>query len=564
MSQIADRITGTVEVRGVRLDLRDLLQGMLITGGPGCGKTTTLLNPLLAALAAKGSRAERPAVIYFAAKGVGHTDFIARLPPERRRDVVVVGADREQHRLELFPAAWWSQRGLGAHATVEYVLELARHISGSSDRVGAYKAYWDGIWLRVLRTLAGLTIERPPSDGPVEQAADASSLLVRLLGRCRMLSDHLLHAASESTATPTTEAGASGSPPPTKPEEIVGWLSWIGSLDAPTDVTESLRAYLLRLAAGSAGSAPQTPSTPPRVFTDLQRLAILADEDSRARLRDLVRWLVGSRDHVSQAVLGDLSSIQGLFEGVAGLDLGTEGSNNVTIEDAVHHGKILVIDLPVAGSGGGSRSAMVAAQLATFTTLLARSKLRRDSGLRMNSTRPVVVALDEFHTICSRGRDSGLGRFLSQAREFGVITVAATQHHRLIAEALEDWSAAQALIGVIGTHAFGRTSESMTVEFALSQCPEMPDRRPGKRPLVLGFADVPEDFREMLCASPGDARVQTLPSHIRDLQFGEFLPIFYSFKTWVIGDQWVTPTKKSLALHFLLRRPVRNLLNDRG
>ncbi|MDQ6625645.1 MAG: TraG/TraD/VirD4 family protein, partial [Verrucomicrobiota bacterium] len=142
----------------------------------------------------------------------------------------------------------------------------------------------------------------------------------------------------------------------------------------------------------------------------------------------------------------------------------------MTLEEIIHEGRILILDLPIAESGGSTLTALLAVKVALSRLLVGRYRaLHRSQPL---SRRGVLVIQDEAHLLLSRPKQgtSSEGAALSVIREFGVIWLLACQSMSLIASTLGNEAQTAALLAGARTRVFGATSDAYTAQMASILC----------------------------------------------------------------------------------------------
>jgi hypothetical protein len=304
--------------------------------------------------------------------------------------------------------------------------------------------------------------------------------------------------------------------------EIPALRQWAGEIleGLRTKLAEPGKVELWKSIHDMLGETSNIEQSEPDGPSALEALNHILTHESQRLLNKLLIQVLRGDATFESGLCGELLSLTVPFQGANGLALKNE-PHSTSFEAAIDEGKILIVDFPLTGGGGADRTALYAAQIAFMASALARSHLARNSN-PINRTRPVVLVLDEFHAMLSTGRHSGLGRFLSQCREFGVITVMGCQNLRLVAEALGDHNQFEALVNGIGSRFFGRNHDLLTNERASAICRYA---TPDRQPLGLGFADDP-DVEEMLLDSTSVSESRIPPSRFSELQTGEFIAQF--------------------------------------
>lgn len=483
-------------IAGLDISLEDLSTGTLIVGDTGSGKTSSLINPIAASLA--GARS-KPAVFYFNIKGSGARDFIASLPRERRRDVVqFTNAPTDTNRLELFPwNSWPNGRELGS-TVIEHVKEAARHAAGTSDQAGSHKIYWDAQRDDILQTLIQVGSKPRVPGGRFMCPSAHQTLMRRIEGFRRHMQTFFTQTDRQNLLFEELSTHERA--------ELIKWVKTLIRTDFSGQPFEAQRKLVKILSQSFKETAEKDP---------FERWVTELPADERRAIEGLAQRRGGSGEQNYYCVDGEISSVVQPDAGLRFLH-SEEPLPAVSFEQAIDEGKILVFDLPVSGNPG-LLAGVISLVLAAMTVILARNRLVR-LHKPIDQERPIVFVLDEFHTMLSRGRHSGLERFLAQCREFRCVTLLATQSLHLVASAINDRSRFSALIGGIGSAIFGKTHCPYTIEYAVHRFGTSARAR---MPVLLP-SDADEDLRAALTCDSEEREVlsaRTLPK----LQVGEFV-----------------------------------------
>jgi len=476
--QISQKLANTaITVAGVTLRLDHLCSGTLVTGMTGTGKTISIVNPMTAEILKirANSTPNKPACVYINAKGEGYKDLIKRLPPSRRKDVIVVSPS-SNHRLCLFPRNHWPDQDVLAAASQDFLLEAARHFSGNDDRHGNHKVYWDGMRDRILAAAASLHSvgERVPPE--IGTAYFPDSALSGLAARLQLLTTYI----NTIREAPPSEAKAN--------PELVSEFFGI-SLETLKLTLEDARQALKERCHDPVGlgadhltadvvsgilDALEKTRLPEKTRTeeDLQAIYKVCPAERKIALNADVSFWRSLSNETWRCVEGEMSSVTQVFQSALADRMLTPDldENSISIEQVIDGGKILVVDCTVTDSAKASRNLLLLIQLAFMRTMLARYSLRTGEGLPLNQSRPVVFVADEFHSTVSSGRNDGLEVFLSQAREFGCLTILATQNLQLVLSAMGSFPKFAALAALLGTRFFGRNLDPFTNDFAATAC----------------------------------------------------------------------------------------------
>ncbi|CAN5830641.1 hypothetical protein BH09VER1_BH09VER1_47420 [soil metagenome] len=476
--QISQKLANTsINVAGATLRLDHLCSGTLITGMTGTGKTISIVNPMTAEIlkVRANSAPNKPACIYVNAKGEGYKDLIKRLPPSRRKDVIII-SPTGNCRLCLFPRNHWPDQDALVAASQDFLLEAARHFSGNDDRHGNHKIYWDGMRDRLLTSAASLHSVNDTVPFKIRDAYFPDSVLSGLVARLQLL-----------TAYVNTMRETPASDPKTDPE-LVKKLFGI-SLDTLKLTLDDARKALKErcddplglgadhltadVVSGILDSLETTqPPEKTRAEEELQTIYQACPAEKKMALNADVGFWRSLSSETWRCVEGEIFSVTQVFESalahkILAPDL---GENSISLEQVIDEGKILIIDCAVTDSANASKHLLLLIQLAFMRTMLARYSLLARDGQRLNQSRSVVFVADEFHSTVSSGRNDGLEVFLSQAREFGCLTILATQNLQLVLSAMGSFPKFSALAALMGTRFFGRNLDTFTNEFAASAC----------------------------------------------------------------------------------------------
>jgi len=476
--QISQKLANTsITVAGATLRLDHLCSGTLVTGMTGTGKTISIVNPMTAEILKirANSAPNKAACVYINAKGEGYKDLIKRLPPSRRKDVILVSPS-SNHRLCLFPTDYWPDQDALAAAAQDFLLEAARHFSGNDDRQGNHKVYWDGMRDRILAAAASLqsAAERVPPE--FNRAYFPDSALSGLVARLQLLTTYI---------NTIREAPV---PDPKADPELVKKLFGI-SLETLkltlTDAREALKErchdplglgadHLTADVVSEILDALEKTSLPEktREEEELQAIYRVCPAERRIGLNADISFWRSLSNETWRCVEGEMFSVTRVFQSPLADKMLTSDldENSISIEQVIDEGKILIVDCTVTDSANASKQLLLLIQLTFMRTMLARYSLLARDGLPLNQSRPVVFVADEFHSTVSAGRNDGLEVFLSQAREFGCLTILATQNLQLVLSAMGSFQKFAALAALLGTRFFARNLDSFTNDFAAAAC----------------------------------------------------------------------------------------------
>jgi len=123
---------------------------------------------------------------------------------------------------------------------------------------------------------------------------------------------------------------------------------------------------------GSVRDAIKETESPLESF--FQKLAWSSSESLRALLTE---WYAIA-DSTRGCILADLRGVTEVFErGPMQMIFGPQRQRRITFEEAIQHGKILILNLPLGDSGDATWPVLVAAKLALFARLLGRAGHRQ-------------------------------------------------------------------------------------------------------------------------------------------------------------------------------------------
>jgi len=492
-----------VNLGGIDLPLDQLAGGVLVVGTTGSGKTRSVINPLARAYATVTSDPERkPAIFYFGIKGRGHEEFVAALPIDRQADVIRISGD-SLLGINLFPEEYWAASDLAA-AVPRYLEEVSAHI-GDELSTARHDLYWDRQRLRVLNDLSAL--RAAGSVGVILGGRAALPLhcedhLRALLAR---VDAFLRHTETERPAI--TEASREEAK---KVEEAANDL--LDLLEESGTQDHVLQAkHLIKLAVPKAIEQAPDP-------TVLESFWESIDLESRMRLGVFLNEWYRMPPVTRGCVAADLRGVcESFASGSLGRLLGPVAGECVTLERVIDEGRILVIDLPLAESGGASLPALVAIKLALFRALLARGGTKVQG--RPLSRRPVAVVVDECDSILTRGRRGGEDHFLSKCREFGVSLILGTQSLSQILGSLRDPQKVSALVTNCRTKIWGRSLDPFTTSLASLDCGTTRGQAVQMAPVWHGS----ELFRRFVTSPASEEKCVVSPPEFGSLGTGEFV-----------------------------------------
>ena len=469
--QTSEQLAGVfVEFAGARLELSKLCGPTLITGTTGCGKTLGVVNPLAAHIASIDAENSdrKAAVVYFNCKGRGDASFLDALPATRSADVVRI---TPEEGLCLFPRWAWKSHAELAQAVAAFLPELGRLIHATEFEFGSHFVYWQNLRDEFLRFVSGVEAGEPHAGEPKWEGEARAGALVdvshfrSVLERAHALLEDVIQRRNVRTVPSDTNIARALA-------SRFGKERWAQALTM-------LRADFQRSLA-----IPEEHDTL-RLRAEL--FSFLDTDPAPGSVKDITLslWEDFATENPSiqrEAIDGAVryaEMLDGTWEGIAGevrglidpfRNTGALFSGAVAFEDILDEGQIAVVDLPGAGSAGAHRAGLIAVLFSFMNTLLGRYRRLNRKGAAINQLRPVVLVLDEFHSLLTRGRDEGFELFLSRCREFGCMALLATQNLRLVASAMGNSDKFESLLGLFTTCFFGRNSDGLTNAYAAMCC----------------------------------------------------------------------------------------------
>jgi hypothetical protein len=478
-SQIAETLSDlTVHLADVRMSVSDLAGGVLVVAQTAAGKTRSIVNNLARQFAdmfsksAKSIREERQfAMFYLGLKGRGHLDFIESLSKGRRKDVITISNTAEcPWVLRLFKRSCWSSGEELSLAVVGFVEEVAERVSrsGSAKR---HDPFWDRQRVRLLSELARLELapflQREQIESELSELTHDDALLA-LLARADAFLEFIAEKAARSGRRSTAHSGMrealrkyglNRDSDFARAEKIISFFAKSGA-PGRRPKTKALCAFLTKqLALARQAKAEVTAKTA------LERFEALLAPASRERLRRLVEQWWRIPDVTRGCIEADLRGVVQTFRsGPTEQIFRAKGKREITIEEIIHRGLILVIDLPVAENGSANWPALVALKLALTQRLLGRYTALWNA--EPISRRGVVILQDEAQLLLSDSE----ARALSVIREFGAIWVLATQSVSLIGSVLKSHVDTAAFVAAARVRVWGNTADEYTAEIASRFC----------------------------------------------------------------------------------------------
>lgn len=465
--QISEALRGQhITVNGIKFPLENLASGCLITGGIGSGKTITWLNQLALQLAQHSFEAERKsAIIYFNLKGHGAAHFMELLPEDRKKDVIHLH-EKSDYALDLFNPTYWSSHTECRAACVAWLEEILVQATNSADSIDHDHAFWTLQRLRILNNLAHTQIEGIAVEADDLRIVDMlvrnvlDSLLARLKHFLAYINDARFNRDVGNFDRTLKEAGLTKA-------DITFLKTWVSDYlqkrhaKRPAAAFEQFMVFSkMILEQISSSWNPKTDFLPFRIF--LNRLM----HQSRENLFDVVLQYRFLAESTWSCISAELGALCNLFDQEPLSTLLHPGKKLVSIEEVIDKGKILVIDCPLADSGGASRTALIAIKTAITNRLLCRYLMRNKYSKQVNRIRPVGLFIDEFHSITTRGIVEGDDLFVSRCRELGIISAFATQNISLLRGVLQDRHRVFGMISNLKNKIFCSNDDAQTNEHA--------------------------------------------------------------------------------------------------
>ncbi len=457
-AQISDSFADlTVELGELKIPLQSLCGGTLITGATGSGKTVSVINPLTAAIAAVAEDKEdrQPAVWYFVAKG-DYTQFLDSLPSHRQEDVVILRPG-EDTSLSLFSRQNWHEPVQLSEAVAAILEEFSVHLHQSLDAV-QQDPFWTRTRTRIISEISAAQPKEFYNVGPVDDYVLSQvhhyDHLLAVIERIEAFIEHLQGQQGENKEQQILEDNS------LTPSDVTGFCDrWRTRVQSPA---EKQIISLLRRTAEAASTKKK------KERTRWQEFYKSLDWSSGKKIAALTRELMNLPDTTRSCITTDLMGIVSVFKTGPLGQLLAPNKTLYSIEQLIHEGKIVVIDASLTESSGANLSLQLAVKLALYSRVLGRTNAHVHFQ-ELTRKRPIVLVIDEFQTMLSRGRTNGEDMLLSLCREFGVIVIYATQNLSLIHGVLRDSAKVDALLGNVRTQFYGFQTDPRTCEWASEQ-----------------------------------------------------------------------------------------------
>lgn len=463
----------SVQLADVTMPVSDLSGGILVVGQTASGKTRSIVNNLAQQFAEmftrSGAIAKRRqfAIIYFGIKGRGHLEFFEALSKTRRKDVVTLSAAGDcRWVMRLFPKGCWTSAEDLHLAVVNFVEEVAEHVARSRATF-RHDPFWDRQRVRLLGELARL--ETDPDLNLLSITPDIEELvhqdaLVSLLARAEAFLEFIGEKANSREKTPTTSTklreelkdyGLGDPEDLARAERIV---SFFAKTRKGGRRTKALCEYLVKTLQRARKPESAINSTL------LERFALHLQPSSRQRLHKLVEQWWRIPDITRGVIEADLRGVIQTFRSGPAEQIFRAKKQEITIEEIIDRGLILVIDLPAAEMGNANWPALAALKLAITQRLISRYKAQWCG--KPISRRGAVIVQDEAQLLISDSE----AKALSVIREFGVTWIFATQSVSLIASVLQSRADTAAFVAAARVRVWGNTGDEFTAEIASRFC----------------------------------------------------------------------------------------------
>lgn len=479
-TQIAETLADlSVHLADVKMPVSDMAGGVLVVGQTSAGKTKSIVNNLARQFAemfsacAKGIREQRQfAMIYLAMKGHGHVDFVASLSKRRRGDVITISnAPDCPWVIRLFKRSCWATSEELSLAVVGFVEEVAERVAQSRS-ASRHDPFWDRQRQRLLTELARLEV-RPSLQPELLETALSELIhedgLVALLARAEAFLQFIGEKDDSSARRKTMRSnmrqdlakyGFSKNSDLAHAQKIVSFLGRSRNV-GKWPKTKALCAFLAKQLAVARASKGE--EVPPKML--LEQFEMKLNGASSERLRKLVEqwWRIPAITR--GCIEADLRGvIQAFRAGPAEQVFRAKQKREITLEEIIDRGLILVLDLPAAESGSANWPALVILKLAITQRILGRYNAQWDGA--PISRRGVVILQDEAQLLLTDAE----AKALAVIREFGVVWVLATQSVSLIGSVLKSHVDTAAFIAAARVRIWGHTGDEYTAEVASRFC----------------------------------------------------------------------------------------------
>jgi hypothetical protein len=478
-SQISETLADlSVRLADVEMPVSDLAGGVLVVGQTAAGKTKSIMNNLARQFAemftacGKTVREQRQfAIFYLGLKGLGHAEFFESLSASRREDVVVISHDKHcPWVVRLFKRHCWACTDELQLAVVSFVEEVAQRISRARF---AYRhdPFWDRQRVRFVSELARLNL-RPDSQPELLESSLSELMhddaLIALLARIDAFLAYVgekrdpsseRKAAATSLREELKKHGFTQRNDLKRAEELVAHFA-----RSPQNISRpkvrALCEFLLKQLQTARAAKAETSSR-----TLLEQFAAHLDAPSHQRLYQLLEQWWRIPDVTRGVIEADIRGVVEAFgSGPAEQVFRGKGKREITIEEVIDRGLIMIVDLPAGDSGAANWPVLVTLKLALTQRLIGRYTAKFNG--RPLSRRGAVIVQDEAQLLLSESE----AKALSVIREFGCVWLLATQALSLVASVLGNDADTAAFVASARVRIWGSTADEHTAAIASRFC----------------------------------------------------------------------------------------------
>jgi hypothetical protein len=561
--QISETLTDLhVRLADVRMPVSDLAGGVLVVGQTSAGKTKSIVNNLARQFAemfttnAKSIREHRQfAIFYFGLKGRGHAEFIGSLSKLRGKDVITVSNDKTcPWVVRLFMKSCWRSREELHLSVVGFVEEVAERVARTRSGY-RHDPFWDRQRVLLLSELSRLEINPFLSRDLINaEVADLvhEDALIALLARAEAFLEFIGEKVTSSNQPSQAmvelheelrRSGFATNEDLARAEELVAFLRRRGK-PGRHPKTRALCEFLYKRLQAARNAKLETP-----VKTLLERFADLLESTSQERLRKLIARWWRIPDNTRGVIETDLRGvIQSFRSGPAEQIFRGKNKQEITIEEIIHRGLILVIDLPASDSANANWPALVALKLAITQRLIGRYTAFFDG--KPLSRRGAVILQDEAQLLLSDSE----ARALSVIREFGAIWILATQSISLIASVLKSHVDTAAFVAAARVRIWGNTGDDYTAEIASRFCGTS---RAGQQRLTCLWHPT-SVLEAAVSGSSSTEKPLVEPQRFYELKTGQFYVRTADNQSYFVDLRLSLPKPVSHALHSVGPAPIQS------
>lgn len=276
----------------------------------------------------------------------------------------------------------------------------------------------------------------------------------------------------------------------------------------------------------------------------LELFARTLASNGREELNALVESWWRIHEQTRGIIEADLRGVVECFRRGAAAKIFAPSADEVSLEQVIHHGKILVLDLPVAESGGATLPALLAIKIALTRLMVGRyGALCAGEPL---SRRGILVIQDEAHLLLSRPKSgtSSEGAALSVIREFGIVWILATQSLSLIATVLGSESQTAAFVAGARTRIFGTTGDRFTAVLSSELCGSSEGQA---QPMACLWHRTPA-LEDAVSGSNGESQPLVRPEEFYALRTGQYVLRTSGGVCWSVDLRTSLPAPKTRQL----------------